>query len=435
VFQPGCPPSCCNFNFEKIPYSAEGMEKLVKKHGNEALDYYKYWKETVSNSIYNHDNETTIRVKFIFISLFINPIFGLPRIAWRIACLVSGDFFGTGSSMAKSELQLDRQKWSLDRNRVSVPPSQGNLYAKVMTQVLWQLAKNVVKIVTYPIAIVLLETIALFGTIAPLLSRTLFGMTENLWSRDQIFSFWPDLFIGDFMAPCMQPDGALGHVRAYQWTNPGASDDLNKLSYDYYMMIKNKEVFFSNELKYNLDLKDSKNTIREYAILVSLRSYKSVESGYTPASSEKIECNDRPISEGSLDAHNDNEFITAQKNLRGLIGMLKEIEILREEVIEEQIKEVNGLENTLAQKEKELGDKKNTFAEVMLKIKAANKDLNSLKEVVQNVQPVKKAQGVTLLERNNILPRIEFLERNNILLSSQQAQTEVNRNEDKRENT
>jgi len=262
VFQPGCPPKCCNFNFVR--------------NKDRSLS------ETVSGSVYIKDDEATLRGKFFALSI-VQSIAGLVRLAFRITCLVTGDFFWAGYNIAKIELQNQRKEWSasrgLNRDRVSIPPElSGNFSTRVMSKSLCQLAKNVVKIVTYPFAIVLMEGIALYGLIQPVLSRTLFGLTENLWARDKIFiSRYEKHEVGnrfsDYTAPCMQPDGVISKKGMHYDSN---SNDVEEVFHLIMSKIYEKKLFYSDDgiAKINKNIRDAFSPQDEKSVSVILNKLK-----------------------------------------------------------------------------------------------------------------------------------------------------------------
>ena len=127
-------------------------------------------------------------------------------------------------------------------------PSYSLIVAK---HVLWQLVKNIVKIVTYPIALIGLLLASLYGMIDPINGRAFIASIEDAWSRDTIseedalchhaFRF------GEYMAICMQPKDVWDQKNIYHVAADYHPRSLRSLLRQIHTMLKDKKRFFRNE--------------------------------------------------------------------------------------------------------------------------------------------------------------------------------------------
>lgn len=190
------------------------------------------------------DSDCEIRQKMFALLIVQAPAMGLGRIPARIFALLTGDFIAAGIHFAKKEWHLERQLWSLSGNRKGKPPGKCALYGKIIKHSLWQLIKNIVKIATYPIAIVGLQFAALYGLFNPLDGRKLWAMIEHAWSRDYIGEGWrwKDC---DYLAPCMQPKRVWDQRNFYSsFSDPRT---LRSLLLEIVNIVRENRVFFERE--------------------------------------------------------------------------------------------------------------------------------------------------------------------------------------------
>lgn len=159
------------------------------------------WENACSNEV---------RLKLGALVLF-NPLLIVARIACRIFTLLSGDFVKAGREFGTTEWSEERQMWSMSNDRTLPFPDESRLTVLVLKQSCIQLAKNIAKIITLPLALIALEFAAIYGAIFhPEGGKIIFGGTEHLWSRDLLELTGPQsnhnnlLRIADYIAPCMQ---------------------------------------------------------------------------------------------------------------------------------------------------------------------------------------------------------------------------------------
>lgn len=178
---------------------------------------------TVTNTKTNHIYNSLDKVKhtpcqirgcFTILGLFQSAVILLARIPARCICLLTGDFVSPGFKNGHEEWLIARQAWSLEFAKngkaTSALPEMSSRYLKIAKHILTQLAKNIIKIVTLPLALIALEFAALYGAIVhPVDGMMLYSGIEHIWSRDGIrisSHNWHDLYrVTDYLAICMQP--------------------------------------------------------------------------------------------------------------------------------------------------------------------------------------------------------------------------------------
>ena len=175
---------------------------------------------------------TIAEFKMIFAQVLLANLTVLPlvRIPYRVCALISGDFYRSGRRKAEIIWKFQKQAWTLTDTSKLPPPSIKNFYKAVVIHSACDFAKNVAKIVFYPLAIIAHIFIAAYGVIInPLHVYSLYGKIENVFSRDlepldfksfpfhtasffmrKYFDvsipFQSDAFImSEYLAPCMQP--------------------------------------------------------------------------------------------------------------------------------------------------------------------------------------------------------------------------------------
>lgn len=199
------------------------------------------------------DRLNEIRSKMTLLALAQAPVGLFIRIPYRILALLSGDFVREGYDKAEKEWKLERQVAYLDNK--PVPSGNFTFGLKVSKKILWQLAKNVVKITTYPLALIAMEFAALYGIFQPLTGRAIYASIEHAWSRDwvAISSRSEDknsplkIKFGDYFAPCLQPKRVVDEVNLYRMCNEYNSQSLNRQLHELRNFFAENREFFSNE--------------------------------------------------------------------------------------------------------------------------------------------------------------------------------------------
>lgn len=167
--------------------------------------------------VLNYDNEGMRRV-FYTLSATQILFMSFIRIPKRIRELFDGNFISIGSAQAEQEWLTENSK----RSQAGAIVSVSSLYKKTIVKSLWNLIKEIAKIVTFPLAIIALEFSALYGVLINQLdARKLWSMIEHLWNvsypLDTIspligvnisgyhcgFDILSDVLT--YIAPCMQP--------------------------------------------------------------------------------------------------------------------------------------------------------------------------------------------------------------------------------------
>lgn len=177
----------------------------------------------------NDASDNEIRAKFAALTLGHAFTAILFRIPYRIFNLLSGGFVARGNHDAEHEFRLLRLEKSKTGEKIHclVKPL---LYTK---HVMINLVKDIIKIATYPIAMVGLQIAAFFGMFAPLEFRVVFGRIEELWMPDiklhQPSGSGLDLFLM-FAAPCMQRKKVWQDYNLYVLDKPGSGNSLRNIN-------------------------------------------------------------------------------------------------------------------------------------------------------------------------------------------------------------
>lgn len=208
----------------------------------------------------NKDSAEIIGIKMALIATVAPPLLFAVRIPFRALSLCCGDFVWAGYQIAERNWRINRQIWSLDdtRNTNSLPPGVLAFCQQLAIQSLIQLAKNIVKLVTYPIAIVALAFSGLYGAlIRPIEGKILVSWIEDTWSRDEtciseknsvktFLSGW-NLMLGDFIAPCMMPRRVAIERNIYkcdvEYNNETVKAQVRKII----LLLTKENLFFQNE--------------------------------------------------------------------------------------------------------------------------------------------------------------------------------------------
>lgn len=170
-----------------------------------------------THEIYRNARYNDLDLTHIFQNLV---VFQIPymlgiRLQRRIINLLQGDFIFKGYQQAEHEWLTENSKnsqaWSPHFTWISPPVGYTSLYTNTIIKILWELVKEIAKIVTYPFAMIALEYSALHGVfINPQDGRKMWSSIEYVWSvsdpvdnTDQIDVCLDSLH---FLAPCLQPD-------------------------------------------------------------------------------------------------------------------------------------------------------------------------------------------------------------------------------------
>lgn len=151
-----------------------------------------------------HDSNNQLRYKFIGLSFIQVPVM-LMRIVYRIIRLFHIDFVDAGIQLARREWQLARLKHWKHCTAQLIEYTEPSWKWVVAKNISLQLIKNILKIATYPLAIVGMELVSVYGLINPLSARAMYGMIEHAWSRDVLEASNNNWRLSDYFSPCMQP--------------------------------------------------------------------------------------------------------------------------------------------------------------------------------------------------------------------------------------
>lgn len=143
--------------------------------------------------------------------IFLRPLY-------RLGGILTGDWIRTGCYLAEKEWQVERQEWSIKNPKYKLAlPGRVSFIGKAIKHSLWQLVKNIAKAVTYPLAALGIMFAALYGTFINIhTGREYIAKIENAWARDLVlisgkWDCW-QLNIGEYLAPCMQPQHVYEYV-------------------------------------------------------------------------------------------------------------------------------------------------------------------------------------------------------------------------------
>lgn len=170
-------------------------------------------------------NDHDLHAVFQRLALFQIPYMLGIRIPRRIIALFQGNFVLKGYELAEMEWLTENsqhsQTWSPHYKEAIRPVSYASLYTKTIIKLLWELAKEVAKIVTYPLAMISLEFCALYGAfINPLDGRKMWARMEYVWRvSDPEDNSCPVNFFTDsihLLAPCLQTDHVWDESNLYR---------------------------------------------------------------------------------------------------------------------------------------------------------------------------------------------------------------------------
>lgn len=230
----------------------------------EKIPVTKRYRDKISGDIYGTmatDNEQGIREKLGLLAVIQAPFGLFVRIPYRVMGVLRGDFFSEGCHKAKREWKLERQVAYLGGNPV---PGRVAFVTKASGKILWQLAKEIAKIVTYPLAIVALEFAALYGLFRPLDGRAMYASIEHFWSSNSIATFswineknsFDKIRYGNYLAACLQPRRVLDDSNLYRafpnFTKDSTKSQLLELK-NYFML--NREFFSREGFEFDLEKK------------------------------------------------------------------------------------------------------------------------------------------------------------------------------------
>jgi hypothetical protein len=129
----------------------------------------------------------------------------------RIYGLFNGDFIASGKTLAEKKWKLERQMWSL--NKIDGVPDEKRLDTLVIKYVLYHLAKNILKIALYPIAMIGIQLASFYGIcFNPWDGREIYRIIEGAFARelpkDSERGIWFNFLyrISDYLSICMYPD-------------------------------------------------------------------------------------------------------------------------------------------------------------------------------------------------------------------------------------
>ncbi len=165
-------------------------------------------------------------LRFVLGNLFIwNPILAAIRMPLRAVCLLTADFARVGYQLARREWEMERQAWSLDENRQGLPPGTASLAGKIIAKSLLQLAINIMKIITYPFAMLAMAFATLYGCfIHPVDGMQMCSSIELAWSRQETSISRPACHplyrLTDIAAICMQSEDAWEDRNLYINASP-----------------------------------------------------------------------------------------------------------------------------------------------------------------------------------------------------------------------
>lgn len=148
-------------------------------------------------------SDAGLRALFAGLSIGAGLICAIKMVA-RTINLIRGEFISRGCDRATKEYNVEWLKWV--RGKRDTAPTNALLYGKTALYCTWYLIKEVVKIVTLPLAAIALTFAALDGVIQPLDGRKMWSSVERFWSRDILKqSSYFEMRMLDFFVVCVQP--------------------------------------------------------------------------------------------------------------------------------------------------------------------------------------------------------------------------------------
>lgn len=185
------------------------------------------WKVSSRN---NTDSKST-RIKFIVLGCFLPCYMVATKLPLRVYHLITGESIKNGR-------QLAREKWLNDPNRDNI-----SLDSLTRKEIVFQIVKDIIKIVLLPFELIALEFSALVGIALPYDGRKMFCDIEDFFASP-FMRRWEDnprnvLFRhNEYCAPCMQD------------TENFISKNLNK--------VHDADKYSNNQIEYRLKKKISR---------------------------------------------------------------------------------------------------------------------------------------------------------------------------------
>lgn len=165
-----------------------------------------------------HAGDGELRSLFALLAVTIFPLVGVVRIPLRISELGVSSFqsMEAAFTQATNEQHVAWVQWI--KGKRETPPSELTYNCKIATYAIWNLAKEIIKIVTLPLASVCFFFAALYGIINPLDGRKIWGAIEYQWSR-RVLPEQDSLLqrLTDFITPCMLPSRVWDESGLQEW--------------------------------------------------------------------------------------------------------------------------------------------------------------------------------------------------------------------------
>lgn len=151
-------------------------------------------------------NDDGIRYVFIQLIGLQIPYMLFVRLPNRIYNLIKGNFISKGIELGTLDWLAQNSK----RSQAGDVVGRSSLFAHIVARSLWELAKEIVKIATYPLAMIALEFSALYGKFAsPKDGQKMWSDVEYAWSSNLVDNTGKASLITDtpqFLGACMQPE-------------------------------------------------------------------------------------------------------------------------------------------------------------------------------------------------------------------------------------
>lgn len=181
-----------------------------------------------TGEVYGADSDLLLRKKFAcLIAAF--PFVIVGRSVYRLGHILIGTW-------AKEAHRDESLKWRKKRlvcvlnGQIDQAPGRARLVAAVFARSLFNLTRDLGKLVTLPIACVLVQLSGLYGLIRPLDGRAFLATVEHAWglNLEGIRSRF-EQELGNYLAPCLQPKSVArqrNFVAAFPDYNPGTMRSL-----------------------------------------------------------------------------------------------------------------------------------------------------------------------------------------------------------------
>jgi hypothetical protein len=166
----------------------------------------------VSGEVYGgllgNDSDCALRKKAVkLFTTFSFVIVG--RIVCRIGCLALGTW-------AQEAYRMETEQWHVKRweyastNRAAEAPGKPALVIGIAVRSFFYLTRDITKLVTLPVAWVLMELSSFYGILRPLDGRAFVGYVEHAWSLN-LEGIRSNNLLGalNYLAPCMQPHSVI----------------------------------------------------------------------------------------------------------------------------------------------------------------------------------------------------------------------------------